>query len=317
MASQVEATPNDAAALDAFFEKAGGWPAAQHKVDALAAFAQQALKDNAKVALVTSGGTTAPLEKRTVRYVDNFSTGNRGAALAEYLASKGGYASPGVNRIQFDASGYRVVYLHRSTAAFPFTRHVHDALRADPAGTLKRLTQEGGYYASSFEALQAPDRFLAVPFDTIGEYLGLLRACCTALKPLEGNVLVVLAAAVSDFYVPDLCEHKIQSRSGGGLSLELAPVPKCLGFVKRWGSPQFCVCGFKLETDEQLLKKKAMASLANYGLDCVVANMLATYRERATVYTASEGVVVEGQNVDARLAEELMRVHAAGARGVS
>ena len=97
--------------------------------------------------------------------------------------------------------------------------------------------------------------------------------------------------------------------------MELAPVPKCLGFVKRWGSPQFCVCGFKLETDEGLLRTKAEASLANYGLDCVVANMLATYRERATVYTASEGVVVEGQNVDAVLAEELMRVHAT--RGVS
>ena len=81
MAAQVEATPNDAAALDAFFAKAGGWPAAPHKTDALAAFAQQAVKDNAKVALVTSGGTTAPLEKRTVRYVDNFSTGNRGAAI--------------------------------------------------------------------------------------------------------------------------------------------------------------------------------------------------------------------------------------------
>ena len=309
MAAQVEATPNDAAALDAFFEKAGGWPAAQHKVDALATFAQQALEANAKVALVTSGGTTAPLERRTVRYVDNFSTGNRGAALAEHLASKG--QTPA-----FDATGYRVVYLHRSTAAFPFTRHVHDALRADPAGTLQRLA-EGPYCAKRFAALQSSKRFLAVPFDTIGEYLGLLRACCSALKPLDGNVLVVLAAAVSDFYVPDLCEHKIQSRSGGGLSLELAPVPKCLGFVKRWGSPQFCVCGFKLETDEGLLRTKAEASLANYGLDCVVANMLATYKVKATVITANEGVVVEGDDVDARLAEELMRVHAAGARGVS
>ena len=123
-------------------------------------------------------------------------------------------------------------------------------------------------------------------------------------------MLVVLAAAVSDFYVPDLCEHKIQSRSGGGLSLELAPVPKCLGYVKRWGSPQFCVCGFKLETDEQLLKKKAMASLANYGLDCVVANMLATYKERATVYTVDNERVVDGSDVDICLADELMRVHA-------
>ena len=224
------------------------------------------------------------------------------AALAEHLASKG--QTPA-----FDATGYRVVYLHRSTAAFPFTRHVHDALRADPAGTLQRLA-EGPYCAKSFAALQDSKRFLAVPFDTIGEYLGLLRACCTALEPLGGNVLVVLAAAVSDFYVPDLCEHKIQSRSGGGLSLELAPVPKCLGFVKRWGSPNCCVCGFKLETDEKLLKTKAQASLERYGLDCVVANMLDSYKERATVYTVDRERVVDGErfpyDVDICLAEELM-----------
>ena len=34
-------------------------------------------------ALVTSGGTTVPLERRTVRFIDNFSSGNRGAALTE------------------------------------------------------------------------------------------------------------------------------------------------------------------------------------------------------------------------------------------
>ena len=303
MAAQVEATPNDAAALDAFFEKAGGWPAARHKVDALAAFAAQALKDKAKVALVTSGGTTAPLERRTVRYVDNFSTGNRGAAIAERLTQ-----------------GYRVIYLHRTTCAFPFTRKIEQKLRADPCGALESLLFEEAWHSnagSGFNVFKDKSKFLSVPFDTIGEYLGLLRACCSALKPLDGNVLVVLAAAVSDFYVPDLCEHKIQSRSGGGLNLELAPVPKCLGFVKRWGSPQFCVCGFKLETDEGLLRTKAEASLANSGLDCVVANMLATYKVKATVITANEGVVVEGDDVDARLAEELMRVHAAGARGVS
>ena len=141
-----------------------------------------------------------------------------------------------------------------------------------------------------------------MPFDTIGEYLGLLRACCAALKPLDGNVLVVLAAAVSDFYVPDLCEHKIQSRSGGGLSLELAPVPKCLGFVKRWGSPNFCVCGFKLETDEKLLKTKA-ASLERYGLDCVVANMLDIQGAGDGVYGRSRASSSRADDVDARLAE--------------
>ena len=300
MTSQVEATPNDSAALDAFFAKAGGWPAAQHKVDALAAFAAQALKDKAKVALVTSGGTTAPLERRTVRYVDNFSTGNRGAAIAERLTQ-----------------GYRVIYLHRTTCAFPFTRKIEQKLRADPCGALESLLFEEAWHSnagSGFNVFKDKSKFLSVPFDTIGEYLGLLRACCSALKPLDGNVLVVLAAAVSDFYVPDLCEHKIQSRSGGGLNLELAPVPKCLGFVKRWGSPQFCVCGFKLETDEKLLKTKAMASLERYNLDCVVANMLSTYKERATVYTVDRERAVDGErlpyDVDICLAEELMRAHA-------
>jgi len=36
-------------------------------------------------AFLQSGGTVVPLESRTVRYIDNFSVGTRGAASAEYL----------------------------------------------------------------------------------------------------------------------------------------------------------------------------------------------------------------------------------------
>lgn len=38
-----------------------------------------------RVVCVTSGGTTAPLEQRCVRYVDNFSSGHRGATSTEYV----------------------------------------------------------------------------------------------------------------------------------------------------------------------------------------------------------------------------------------
>ena len=41
------------------------------------------LGPNEPVVLVTSGGTTVPLEKNTVRFIDNFSRGERGAASAE------------------------------------------------------------------------------------------------------------------------------------------------------------------------------------------------------------------------------------------
>ena len=35
------------------------------------------------VVVITSGGTTVPLERNTVRFIDNFSVGTRGAASAE------------------------------------------------------------------------------------------------------------------------------------------------------------------------------------------------------------------------------------------
>ncbi|XLS86266.1 hypothetical protein HN51_036432, partial [Arachis hypogaea] len=38
-----------------------------------------------RIVCVTSGGTTAPLEQRCIRYVDNFSLGHRGATSTEYL----------------------------------------------------------------------------------------------------------------------------------------------------------------------------------------------------------------------------------------
>jgi len=43
------------------------------------------------VICITSGGTTVPLEQRCVRYIDNFASGQRGAAATEYFL-KAGYA---------------------------------------------------------------------------------------------------------------------------------------------------------------------------------------------------------------------------------
>ena len=38
--------------------------------------------------LLQSGGTTVPLESRTVRFIDNFSVGSRGAISTEYPISQ-------------------------------------------------------------------------------------------------------------------------------------------------------------------------------------------------------------------------------------
>ena len=46
-------------------------------------FIDDSIQLRKKVVIVTSGGTTVPLEKNTVRFIDNFSTGARGAVSAE------------------------------------------------------------------------------------------------------------------------------------------------------------------------------------------------------------------------------------------
>lgn len=48
-------------------------------------FAHGFVDKNRPMVLVTSGGTSVPLEKHTVRSIENFSTGKRGAASAEYV----------------------------------------------------------------------------------------------------------------------------------------------------------------------------------------------------------------------------------------
>ena len=229
--------------------------------DALAAFVTTQQRSNLRIACVTSGGTTVPLEKNTVRFVDNFSTGNRGAASAERLL----------------AAGYAVIFLHRKNSAFPFARRLlPPALSAED--WLRSMMPGGGGAERAAEAAAAhaacSPRLLSLPFTSISEYLELLRDACKALAPAGPHALLLLAAAVSDFYVPEgeMPEHKIQSAGegklggsqpppttmasgsgdggcdgggggggdggggggggGGGLELHLRPVPKMLGAIK-------------------------------------------------------------------------------------
>ncbi|KAL7462864.1 hypothetical protein ACHAXS_005683 [Conticribra weissflogii] len=87
------------------------------------------------LALVTSGGTAADLEINAVRFLDNFSTGLRGAVSVE----------------EFLKRGYAVIHLQREGSASPFGRLVADALNGsleggsdgDNAVTVKSLAHHG------------------------------------------------------------------------------------------------------------------------------------------------------------------------------
>eukprot|EP00977_Amphora_coffeiformis_P027349 scaffold34604_cov164-Amphora_coffeaeformis.AAC.17 len=121
-------------------------------------------------------------------------------------------------------------------------------------------------------------RLLTILFTTVQEYLALLELCSTALQATAGaQALMLLAAAVSDFYVANPQQHKIQSDSvSDKFVLELEPVPKTLGILRRsWAPDAFCV-SFKLETDETILQRKAQRAMDKYGVHMVVGNILQT-----------------------------------------
>eukprot|EP00931_Biecheleriopsis_adriatica_P039657 TRINITY_DN22668_c0_g1_i1.p1 TRINITY_DN22668_c0_g1~~TRINITY_DN22668_c0_g1_i1.p1 ORF type:complete len:331 (-),score=68.11 TRINITY_DN22668_c0_g1_i1:70-1062(-) len=228
-------------------------------------FASTAASKGLKVALITSGGTTVPLELNTVRFIDNFSTGTRGALCTE----------------EFLKEGYAVIFLHRKGSNFPFAtnlvKQIHEApLELISCGEKKALVSD--------IPPDAKERLLAVGFTTIFEYLFLLRECSESLQAAGADALIMLAAAVSDFYVPEteMATEKIQSRAHDGLTIQLKNVPKLLGAVRIW-APQAFIISFKLETNQNILLAKAAGSLQKYGVDVVCSNLLQTIRDLVTV----------------------------------
>ncbi|KAK4428486.1 Phosphopantothenate--cysteine ligase 2 [Sesamum alatum] len=241
-----------------------------------------------RVVCVTSGGTTVPLEQRCVRYIDNFSSGHRGAASTEY----------------FLKAGYAVVFLYRKGTCQPYCRSLPD----DPLLECFEVTSESNITGT----------LLKLPFTTIFEYLQLLQLLALSMRSLGPNAMFYLAAAVSDFYVPweSMAVHKIQSASGP-LDIRLAQVPKMLPVLRKdWAPMAFCI-SFKLETDTKILLEKANMALKKYNMHMVVANELKTRKEEVIVVTKSGNITIRrdmtqaGADVEEPLVKLIVDRHSA------
>ncbi|RPD63706.1 phosphopantothenate-cysteine ligase [Lentinus tigrinus ALCF2SS1-6] len=241
-------------------------------------FLQRQLQDGRKVVLVTSGGTTVPLELNVVRFLDNFSAGTRGATSAEY----------------FLKAGYAVIFMHRQFSLQPFSRHyshsthpfldfleIDESSQSATSASSPRITVRPSEepqlveVLSTYKAVHRAGTLLTLNFVTVNDYLWLLRAVSQEMSILGRSCLYYLAAAVSDFFLPrqKMSVHKIQSGKGS-LHIEMDQVPKILKpLVAEWTREGFIV-SFKLETDPNLLLPKACQALARYGHQVVIGNDL-------------------------------------------
>jgi phosphopantothenate-cysteine ligase len=268
-------------------------------------FIQRHAEEGRRVVLVTSGGTTVPLENQTVRYIDNFSAGTRGATSAEY----------------FLEAGYAVIFLHRQFSLLPFSRHYShntrsflDYMREDENGRIvvdQEHQQEMVNVFRQYQAAKKDNRLLILSFTTITDYLWELREVAKIMKPLGSKALFYLAAAVSDFFVPHdrMVEHKIQSSEdfatkhegkdgskipaarteGKSLIIDLEPVPKFLKALVDGWAPDAMIVSFKLETDPAILTTKAEYALNKYSHHLVIGNLLSTRKWEVVFVSTEEG----------------------------
>lgn len=137
----------------------------------------------------------------------------------------------------------------------------------------------------------------------------------TSMNRLGHRGMFYLAAAVSDFYVPweSMAKHKIES-AGGPLNMQLNQVPKMLFILrKNWAPAAFCV-SFKLETDPNILLQKAEMALKKYGMNVVVANELANYKDVVVMVTSNGGRTTvsrrsKAEDLEAQLTDLLVKMH--------
>ncbi|SGZ56462.1 CIC11C00000000211 [Sungouiella intermedia] len=227
-----------------------------------------------KVALVTSGGTTVPLENNTVRFIDNFSAGTRGATSAEY----------------FLENGYAVIFLHREFSLLPYSRHYSHTTNCFLDYMIEKdnrveinpeFADQMLVVLRKYNEARSSNSLLLLPFTTVNQYLYTLKSVATILQKLDCNALFYLAAAVSDFFLPSsrMPKHKIQAQPSGKLVVDLEQVPKFLRrLVDNW-APQAMIVSFKLETDSNILIKKASEALTRYQHQLVIGNLLQTRKD--------------------------------------
>ena len=141
-------------------------------------FLAKALSPDANVVLVTSGGTTVPLERKTVRCIDNFSTGGRGWLSCEHFLRQGSH----------------VIFLYRKGSKLPFLRNISlgdnpkDMLKSgkDLVASLTSTSETNGFYDSS---KMGP--LLPLQFETIFEYLALLKLCVQIMNTYHPSSSVI------------------------------------------------------------------------------------------------------------------------------
>jgi phosphopantothenate---cysteine ligase (ATP) len=134
--------------------------------------------------VITSGGTTVPLEKLCVRFIDNFSSGSRGASSVEGFLQVGSlHCCENLNHLSCLQLGYVVIFLCRAHSAQPWEQQLpadslvgllQAALQLNEEGQLALCSEPAASLAqllTTVNRVKQQNALLTIHFTTIFEYL--------------------------------------------------------------------------------------------------------------------------------------------------
>lgn len=227
-------------------------------------------QERCKIALVTSGGTSATIDREEGLSLENFSTGRRGSELAERLLDR----------------EYRVIFLHRGGSPLPFLRS-HNLEGCDFVNTLECCVQpisgdvilrakdeSGRKLLQKYKDVIGAGRLLVLRYATIHDYLFSVKALLELLSPRGRDAVLVFAAAVSDFYISTATGRVEAVSQNSGRLISLDPVPKILPYLFAKLEISAFIVMFKLVTNVCSLDGAARKILESSRANAVVGNVL-------------------------------------------
>ncbi|CAG8497067.1 9969_t:CDS:2 [Acaulospora colombiana] len=239
-------------------------------------------------------------------------------------------------------TGYAVIFMHRQFSLQPYSRrYIHsincflDFMELKNDGISPDHVREVRFVLERYKLTKKNETLLLLDFVTVTDYLFLLRGVTNLMSDLNEHAIYYLAAAVSDFFIPDQkmvqfpiyclpvksfdnshAQHKIQSGEGA-LTLRMDQVPKFLKpMVTNW-VPRGFIVSFKLETDPNLLIDKSRHALTRYGHQIVIGNLLETRKAEVIFITKdtefqlklTDDEIAHGMEIESKIVPELVKRH--------
>ncbi|CAK4922700.1 unnamed protein product [Aphanomyces euteiches] len=243
--------------------------------EAVKQFVARSINDGRRVALVTSGSATVPLNSESV--MDAVSFGDRGAATAE----------------QFLRAGYAVIFLSRRGSLAPFSRHFQAYIRDNMFMSMLQVQEDDSLVVRAEDSVrrshiacilkasqESQDCLFNLRFDSVQQYLFYLRAASEQIEAAGTRGMVVLAASVLEYYVPTastdvnvtLSTNSAEKTQKDALALNLVRVPNLIRKIRQEYAPKAFIVTLKSVEDKNQVYNVAFAELEKWGVDAVVVD---------------------------------------------